>query len=89
MNISHFCFILFNLKIFGEIVTTGTFRKCRYCKIAILKHTGTKNASTENANIGTKNAGMVNCDIYKKMPVPRYQKILGLEILILNMLVAY
>ena len=22
MNISHFCFILFNLKIFGEIVTT-------------------------------------------------------------------
>ena len=23
MNISHFCFILFNLKIFGEIVTTN------------------------------------------------------------------
>ena len=27
MNISHLCFILFNLKIFGEIVTTITFYK--------------------------------------------------------------
>ena len=24
MNISHFCFILFILNVFGEIVTTGT-----------------------------------------------------------------
>ena len=85
MNISHFHFILFNFKIFGEIVTTSTFRKCWYWKIAILKHTGTKNDSTENSNIGTKNAGMVNCDTRKC----RYQKILGLEIPILNMLVAY
>ena len=29
MNISHFRFILFILKIFGEIVTTFIFRPCR------------------------------------------------------------
>ena len=30
MNISHFCFILFNLKIFGEIVTTFNFIIAKY-----------------------------------------------------------
>ena len=27
INVFHFCIILFNLKIFGKIVTTGTYRK--------------------------------------------------------------
>ena len=55
--------------IFTIVFTERCPAKCQYWKIAVLKHNGTENASTENVNFGTENAGAIK-SCYRKMLVP-------------------